>query len=585
MYIKHSKELRNQSISSMPLTLLMMAAVVFLTPEAGVSTEDYVLDTFGSNIEEKNLAIQLSSHEYPGQGVHLRSWNIRCTRWPVYDDQGNFIRNDYYLSGFIEDYHQEFSSVSLNWPGGIETMVYELYRDNEWHSGYVLISSSIPPAFPLFCTILLEKLSGQTEILYGTVNSFGDLDQEPRVNLTSPPYEGSFRVQEHDFGEQVVLKSISIDTGESGIVVGDMEIEIQLYGKETETSDWYQIGVYTFGPETEELAIDGDITVRKVKYGLLGTDGIKLSAPISDPTPDLLSVTLKIETLGGGGCIPPDAELLHPLSVGLLYVYSRVDGDGQTSWIVEREFIEKMTANSKDYYLVRELNYDNDGESRIGPYVRSTHDAVYLYNPPDDNIEWQAAPVGTTWTVSEGSSNKIIEVVAIEEVTVPYGTFCAYKYRTYMSENPDVPWYEWIVPGVGIVKEESYRTGSGQTAPLIMELTNIVREPVAAIVDVIADTITQQTKSIKCNVQLPQGLAAKDIKPESILLSWDGVSTSPSKTSVRKKQNMLVAVFPTLELRLQPRTEPYMLTLTGELTDGTLFEGHDNITVVSKHRK
>jgi hypothetical protein len=108
MYIKHSKELRNQSISSMPLTLLMMAAVVFLTPEAGVSTEDYVLDTFGSNIEEKNLAIQLSSHEYPGQGVHLRSWNIRCTRWPVYDDQGNFIRNDYYLSGFIEDYHQEF---------------------------------------------------------------------------------------------------------------------------------------------------------------------------------------------------------------------------------------------------------------------------------------------------------------------------------------------------------------------------------------------------------------------------------------------------------------------------------------------
>jgi hypothetical protein len=36
---------------------------------------------------------------------------------------------------------------------------------------------------------------------------------------------------------------------------------------------------------------------------------------------------------------------------------------------------------------------------------------------------------------------------------------------------------------------------------------------------------------------------------------------------------------------LQPRTEPYTLTVTGELTDGTLFEGSDDITVISKGRK
>lgn len=74
-----------------------------------------------------------------------------------------------------------------------------------------------------------------------------------------------------------------------------MEIEIKLYGKETESSDWFQIGVYTFEQGNEEFAIDTDTAVRMVKYGLLGTEGIKLIAPISDPTPDLYSVTLKIK--------------------------------------------------------------------------------------------------------------------------------------------------------------------------------------------------------------------------------------------------------------------------------------------------
>jgi peptidoglycan/xylan/chitin deacetylase (PgdA/CDA1 family) len=274
------------------LVLLMIVNVIFLTPETGVTAEDYVLDTFGQNIEEKDLSIQLSSNQYPGTGVHLRSWDIRCTRWPEYDEYGNFIRYDYYLGALVADYYHEFFSVDIIWPGGTESMMYELYRDHEWNSGWVLISSYIPPVFPLYCSMLMETPSGQTDIFYGTVNSFGDLDQEPVVDLTSPPYTGSFRVQEHDFGEQVVLKSISINAGESWVVVGDMEIEIKLYGKETEGSDWFQIGVYTFEQGNEEFAIDTDTAVRMVKYGLSGTEGIKLSAPISDPTPDLYSVTL-----------------------------------------------------------------------------------------------------------------------------------------------------------------------------------------------------------------------------------------------------------------------------------------------------
>lgn len=283
---------------SKTLVILMIVNVIFLTTETGVTAEDYVLDTFGENIEEKDLSIQLSSNQYPGTGVHLRSWDIRCTRWPEYDEYGNFLRYDYYLGALVEDYDHEYFHVDLIWPDGTEPMAYEFYRPNEWNSIWspqMIISSELPPVFPQYCLILMETLFGQTDIFYGTVNSFGDLDQEPVVDLTSPPYTGSFRVQEHDFGEQVILKSISINAGESWVVVGDMEIEIKLYGKETESSDWFQIGVYTFELGIEEITIDGDITVRKVKYGLLGTEGIKISAPISDPTPDLYSVTLRIK--------------------------------------------------------------------------------------------------------------------------------------------------------------------------------------------------------------------------------------------------------------------------------------------------
>jgi hypothetical protein len=293
----------------------------------------------------------------------------------------------------------------------------------------------------------------------------------------------------------------------------------------------------------------------------------------------------------GDGCTPPDAELLHPVSVGLRFVYNRVDGDGQTSWTVEREFVEKMTSDSMDYYLLRSWNYDNDAQYEAGPYARTTHDAVYSYNPPGDNVEFRAAPVGTTWTVPEPDGayiQKVLEVVAIDEVTVPYGTFCAYKHRTYKSDGNGLvspSWYEWVVPGVGVVKEEDHWASDGQTAPLIMELTAIIRDPVTSAFDIVSDTITQRTKSITCHIHLSQGLAAEDIKPENILLSLDAVSIPPSRTSVRRKQNMLVAVFPTSELWLQPRTEPYTLTVTGELTDGTLFEGSDDITVISKGRK
>ncbi len=295
MSIERSKELRRQVVSARPFVLLVAVCVVLAAPQVGVSAEDYVLDTFGENIEEKDFAVQLLSD---GSMVTLRSWDITCTRWIVYeyDSEGHLVGShyDYYLSGWVEDYTHEFSSVSLSWPGGSETMLYGIGASGWWNTNQVVISSYVPPAFPLYCTISMTTTSGQTDSFNGTVNSFGDPDEEPRVELTSPPYSGSFRVTEHDFGQQVILESLSIDAESAEWLMTGMEIEIKLYGKEMESSEWYQIGVYTFGPGIQEIPIDDDITVRMVKYGLSGTEGIKLSASSSDPTPGLQSVTLSI---------------------------------------------------------------------------------------------------------------------------------------------------------------------------------------------------------------------------------------------------------------------------------------------------
>jgi hypothetical protein len=191
---------------------------------------------------------------------------------------------------------------------------------------------------------------------------------------------------------------------------------------------------------------------------------------------DSVDLVISLGGGGGGGCTPPAADQLHPLSVGLRYRYNRLDGDVVTNWTVEREFVEKMTYNSIDYYLLCTANYDNDDLYEVGDFVRTTENAVYTYYPPEDNLEFQAASVGTKWTVYEPSdlyNYKVLEIVAIEEVTVPYGTFCAYKHRMYQCNDPEdlskgfSPYlYEWIVPGVGIVKEEDNWARDGQTAPL-----------------------------------------------------------------------------------------------------------------------
>ena len=100
------------------------------------------------------------------------------------------------------------------------------------------------------------------------------------------------------------------------------------------------------------------------------------------------------------------------------------------------------------------------------------------------------------------------------------------------------------------------------------------------IVDIVPDTISTKTKTITCNIWPLDGYDVTEIDLDSIRLNTE---IEPVRVSVRRKQQMLVVKFPTSELTLEPGT--LELTVSGELTDETPFEGTDSVEVVQKGGK
>ncbi len=162
-------------------------------------------------------------------------------------------------------------------------------------------------------------------------------------------------------------------------------------------------------------------------------------------------------------------ESLWPLQVGQKFVYSRSDPCG-SEWTVWMDVNDQMTAKSFTYFHIQEWNYDNDSLLQDQGYIRTTEQEVYRYNPDgEDYLEFQKASVGTKWSFYRPEDDseldyQVNEIVDITEVNVPYGIFDeSYKTRKYQCVNPDdlgqgksPDWYDWIVPGVGFVKEVDY---------------------------------------------------------------------------------------------------------------------------------
>jgi hypothetical protein len=110
--------------------------------------------------------------------------------------------------------------------------------------------------------------------------------------------------------------------------------------------------------------------------------------------------------------------------------------------------------------------------------LRSTDSAVYRFdmNTLSESLEFRIAPAGSTWTNYnyEGQWTLKVTVDAIENVTVPAGTFAnCYKYHKQAldySGTERAEWYEWIKPGLGLVKWVDYWMDASENPPVVHEL-------------------------------------------------------------------------------------------------------------------
>ncbi|MCF7958247.1 MAG: hypothetical protein K9M57_07365 [Phycisphaerae bacterium] len=196
---------------------------------------------------------------------------------------------------------------------------------------------------------------------------------------------------------------------------------------------------------------------------------------------DISAETGKLTELAELSAIDTSNKLM-PLAIGQTFTYDRIDGN-DNGWTTQLVIDSKATFNSMEYFHVTSLNYDNDQGNENWGYVRSTESQLYGYNSKGpDYLQQQIADVGTRWSTyspDDDDLNYVVnEIVAIEDVTTPYGEFQdAYKTRNYQCVDPDnlnlgisPDWYEWIVPGVGMVKQVDYWADN---APVTMELSEI----------------------------------------------------------------------------------------------------------------
>lgn len=191
-----------------------------------------------------------------------------------------------------------------------------------------------------------------------------------------------------------------------------------------------------------------------------------------------------------------NAASLFPQDVGVWYEYNKHDSaDPQNEWTVKLEVLDKVTVGGIEYSKMGEWGYDGPGDYSEF-LIRSTETAVYSFDGVNESLSLQIAPEGTQWefpyTLGGQTGKKVKEIISIEQVTVPYGTFGnAYVHRAYFdfddSSIGNSPYqYEYIVPNVGLVKEVDYNLRPEElNPPYVQELArvgvNVVLEPVSCV--------------------------------------------------------------------------------------------------------
>ncbi|MHC4205532.1 MAG: hypothetical protein ACYSTT_12840 [Planctomycetota bacterium] len=193
----------------------------------------------------------------------------------------------------------------------------------------------------------------------------------------------------------------------------------------------------------------------------------------------------------------------------------------------------------------------------------------------------------------------------IQNVTVPLGTYSDAVIIWYLDEKYSFTTldFDGKASGLGITLPVTSQTGghsvtafdvfaygigsiaTGDVAAESGKLVNLaelidIDFPDPVVVDIVPDTISTKTKWIRCDIRTSESYDLTDIQTESILLNG---SIQPVRISEKRKEKKLVVTFSTSELSLDPGT--IVLTITGELNDGTPFEGTDFVEVVKKGGK
>jgi len=160
-----------------------------------------------------------------------------------------------------------------------------------------------------------------------------------------------------------------------------------------------------------------------------------------------------------------------PLKIGQTMTYTVTYGSGGPLPTTQTAKVTGVTAifPNKIYY---NLDFKEGGEYRTLQF-RSTATALYRYKGFGlEYMPWQNAATGTSWTYVDEEGNTVEATVeAVESVTVPAGTYdgCLKIHsRVPAISNSDV--YNWIKPGVGLIKEEDYMT---QYPPKTMKLKSV----------------------------------------------------------------------------------------------------------------
>ena len=200
----------------------------------------------------------------------------------------------------------------------------------------------------------------------------------------------------------------------------------------------------------------------------------------------LIGARIAMFVLGGLLCVAPaQAAKLFPLQTRQWMEMDKQDQAGH-KWTVRGDVLEEVTLNNKKYFHVQQQNYDPvEGDTFDNNYIRSTDTELFIYIGDGELLAFRTGLVGDSWEHQEfhddGTPFTVHkEIVSTNDlINIPYGgTYSAYKYKQYPSDDPSKYHFEWVVPGLGwIAKEEDYWVSGGRATPINSVLARMDKNP------------------------------------------------------------------------------------------------------------